>query len=148
MNENVQSFDILLIEDEPADAHLVQEAIKQSRLLCNLHHVVDGLEALAFLGHDGELYKNSPQPDLILLDLNMPRMNGLEFLAVIKVDERLASIPVVVFTVSNSEREVEAAYLLGVSGFINKPIDAVQFINAVCQLGIYWLTLARLPRKG
>jgi len=144
---NVHSFDILLVEDEPSDAHLVREAINQCKLLCNLHHAFDGLEALAFLRHEGELYKNAPQPDLILLDLNMPRMNGLEFLALIKADERLVSIPVVVFTVSNSEREVESAYLLGVSGFINKPIDSVQFINAVCQLGTYWLTLARLPRK-
>jgi CheY-like chemotaxis protein len=147
LNENPHSFDILLVEDEPADAHLVRTAIKGSQVVCNLHHVADGLEAFAFLRREGERYKNMPQPDLILLDLNMPRMNGREFLAAIKADERLASIPVVVLTISDVERDVEAAYKLGASGFITKPLNMEQFIEAMRQVLGYWLTLARLPKK-
>jgi len=147
LQENVSPFDILLVEDEPADAHLVRTAVKQCKLHCNLHHVRDGVEALEFLRRESGLYGNAPQPDLILLDLNMPRMNGHELLAVLKADEQLASIPVVVLTTSGVERDVEAAYRVGASGFITKPVDMEQFINAICQLGTYWLTLARLPKK-
>lgn len=145
--ENMRPFDILLVEDEPADAHLVLTAIKQGRVNCNLYHVSDGLDALAFLRHEGESYRNVPQPDLILLDLNMPRMNGREFLATAKSDERLAIIPVVVLTTSEVERDVAAAYQLGASGFITKPIDMVHFIEVMQSLIAYWQTLSRLPKK-
>ena len=148
LNKNVSPFDVLLVEDEPGDAHLVRTAIKECRIYCNLHHVIDGLDALAFLRHQGESYKNKPRPDLILLDLNMPRMNGREFLAAVKADEFLASIPVVVFTTSSVERDIEASYKLGASGFVTKPVEMEQFIHAICQLGNYWLNVARLPRKN
>jgi CheY-like chemotaxis protein len=144
--ENSRPFDILLIEDELADAHLVRTAIKQGGVNCTLHHVFDGLEALAFLRHEGD-YRNSPQPDLILLDLNMPRMNGREFLATVKSDDRLAIIPVVVLTTSEVERDVAAAYQLGASGFITKPIDMGHFIEVMRSLIDYWQTLSRLPKK-
>jgi CheY-like chemotaxis protein len=147
LNENPQPFDVLLVEDELADAHLVRKAIKESNVVCNLHHVLDGLEAFSFLRREGERYENMPQPDLILLDLNMPRMNGREFLAAIKADGHLASIPVVVLTTSDVERDVEAAYELGAAGFVTKPVDIVQFIETMEQLLGYWLRLARLPRK-
>lgn len=147
LHENPQQFEVLLVEDELADAHLVRTAIRESRVLCSLHHVLDGLDAFAFLGREEERYKHMPPPDLILLDLNMPRMNGREFLAAIKADARWASIPVVVLTTSEVERDVEAAYKLGASGFITKPVDIEQFIAVMSQVLGYWLTLARLPKK-
>lgn len=147
LNENAPPFDILLVEDELADAHLVRTALKECNFHCDLHHVTDGLDALAFLRREGERYNNVPQPDLILLDLNMPRMNGREFLVAAKSDERLASIPVVVLTTSDAERDVEAAYKSGAAGFVTKPVDVLQFIEAMRQLVGYWLTLSRLPKK-
>ena len=147
LTENARPFDILLVEDEPSDAKLVRSALKESRVLCNLHHVVDGIEAFAFLRREGEAYSGKPQPDLILLDLNMPRMNGREFLAAIKTDSVLSSIPVVVLTTSDVERDVVASYKLGAAGYITKPVDMEQFIEAVRQIGNYWFTLTRLPVK-
>ncbi|MFA7270039.1 MAG: response regulator [Sterolibacterium sp.] len=147
INENTAPFDILLVEDEPADAHLVRSALNESRVHCNLHHVVDGVEALAFLRHQGESYRSAPQPDMILLDLNMPRMNGREFLAVVKADAALKAIPVVVLTTSDVARDVVASYHLGAAGYITKPVDMEQFIDAVRQLGSYWFVLTRLPKK-
>ena len=147
LRENTLPFDILLVEDELADAHLVRASIKECKFDCNIHHVADGLDAFAFLRREGEHYKKMPRPDLILLDLNMPRMNGREFLAAIKTDDNLASIPVAVLTTSDVERDVEIAYKLGASGFITKPVDMGQFIEAIRQLVGYWLMLARLPKK-
>jgi CheY-like chemotaxis protein len=146
-SESPHSFDILLVEDELADAHLVRMAIRESKVACNLHHALDGLDAFAFMRCEGERYKNMPQPDLILLDLNMPRMNGREFLASLKADEYLASIPVVVLTTSEVERDVTTAYKLGASGFITKPVDMAQLVVVMRQVLGYWLTLARLPKK-
>lgn len=144
--ENSQPFDILLVEDEPADAHLVRSALKESKVLCNMHLVQDGVEALEFLRRDGT-YANAPQPDLILIDLNMPRMNGREFLAAVKADEELKTIPVVVLTTSDVERDVVASYKLGAAGYITKPVDMDQFVDAIRQLDNYWFVLARLPKK-
>jgi CheY-like chemotaxis protein len=142
-----QPFDVLLIEDEPADANLVRLALKESKLYCHLYHVFDGLEALAFLHNEGEENKNVPRPDLILLDMNMPRMNGREFLAAIKTDAQLNAIPVVMLTTSDVERDVITSYKLGASGYITKPVDIDQFIDAIRQLDNYWFTLVRLPKK-
>jgi CheY-like chemotaxis protein len=148
LHENTLPFDILLVEDEPADAHLVRTSINECKFHCNLHHVGDGLEALAFLRREGERYKNVPRPDLILLDLNMPRMNGREFLVAIKADDNLAGIPVAVLTTSGVERDVEMVYKLGASGFISKPIDMGQFTEAIRQLVGYWLKLTRIPKNA
>lgn len=145
--DNSYPFDILLVEDEPADAHLVRSALKENKVYCKLHHVVDGVDALAFLRRQGEEYSDVPKPDLILLDLNMPRMNGREFLAAIKEDAELKSIPVVVLTTSDVERDVVSSYHLGAAGYITKPVDMEQFIDAVRQLGDYWFVLTRLPGK-
>lgn len=145
--DNTLPFDILLVEDDLADAHLVRTAIRECKLHCELHHAVDGVEAFAFLRREGDRYRNMPRPDLILLDLNMPRMNGREFLTAIKADNNLASIPVAVLTTSGVERDVEMAYKLGASGFVTKPVDMLQFIEAMRQLLNYWLKLARLPKK-
>ncbi|MCX7173213.1 MAG: response regulator [Proteobacteria bacterium] len=145
--ENVAAFDILLVEDEQADAHLVRSALKESKVFCTLHHAVDGIEALAFLRRQGECYRAAPRPDMILLDLNMPRMNGREFLAQVKLDEALKAIPVVVLTTSDVERDIVASYHLGAAGYITKPVDMEQFIDAIRQLGSYWFVLTRLPKK-
>lgn len=147
INENASPFDILLVEDEPADANLVRAALREGKVFCNLHHVLDGVEALEFLRRQNEAYRAAPQPDMILLDLNMPRMNGREFLAAIKADATLQGIPVVVLTTSDVERDVVASYKLGAAGYITKPVDMEQFIDAIRQIGDYWFTLARLPRK-
>jgi CheY-like chemotaxis protein len=141
-------FDILLVEDEPADANLVKLALKESRIFCHLHHVYDGVEALAFLRHEGLENTDAPKPDLILLDMNMPRMNGREFLAAIKQDENLNAIPVVMLTTSDVERDVMISYQLGAAGYITKPVDIDQFIDAIRQLDNYWFTLVRLPKKN
>jgi CheY-like chemotaxis protein len=146
--ENADAFDILLVEDEPADANLVRSALKSNKVLCTLHHELDGVDAMAFLRHQGEHYKDKPKPDLILLDLNMPRMNGREFLTEIKKDPDLSVIPVVVLTTSDVERDVVASYQLGAAGYITKPVDMEQFIDAIRQLDNYWFVLARLPKKN
>jgi CheY-like chemotaxis protein len=144
--ENSQPFDILLVEDEPADANLVRSALKENKVLCNLHHVLDGVEALAFLRREAP-YADAAQPDLILLDLNMPRMNGREFLAAVKADDALKLVPVVVLTTSDVERDVVASYKLGAAGYITKPVDMDQFVDAIRQLDNYWFVLARLPNR-
>ncbi|WP_415880344.1 response regulator [Methylomonas sp. TEB] len=140
-------FDVLLVEDEPADAHLVKMSFKENRVRCNLHHVWDGVEALAFLRRQGAGYTDVPRPDLILLDLNMPRMNGREFLAKIKSEPDFSSIPAIVLTTSDIERDVVATYQLGASSYITKPVDVEQFIAAVRQIEGYWFNVVRLPSK-
>lgn len=143
---DTKPFDILLLEDEPADAHLVRVSLRDARVHCNLHHVVDGREGLDFLQHRAP-HETAPRPDLILLDLNMPRMNGREFLQAIKADPTLSDIPVVVLTTSEVERDVEASYKSGAAGYITKPVDMEQFIAAITQLSDYWFVLTRLPRE-
>ncbi len=145
---NINPFEILLVEDEPADANLVRSALKMNKVFCTLHHEMDGVDALAFLRRQGERYKDAPKPDLILLDLNMPRMNGREFLAEVKKDPELSIIPVVVLTTSDVERDVVASYKLGAAGYVTKPVDMEQFIEAIRQIDNYWFVLARLPLKN
>lgn len=147
LTESAKPFDILLVEDEPADANLVRSALKTNKVFCTLYHELDGVNALAFLRRQGELYKDKPQPDLILLDLNMPRMNGKEFLAEIKKDPVLSVIPVVVLTTSDVERDVVASYKLGAAGYITKPVDMDEFTTAMRHLLEYWRMLTRLPKK-
>lgn len=141
-------FVILLAEDEPADAHLVKAALAENRIITDLHHVVDGREVLEFLRRQGPRFANAPRPDLILLDLNMPRMDGRECLAALKKDPDLHAIPVVILTTSEVERDVVASYNLGASGYISKPVDIDQFIAAVRHLGDYWIKLVRLPHRN
>ncbi|MDD5175089.1 MAG: response regulator [Sterolibacterium sp.] len=138
-------FNILLVEDERADAHLVKVAFVENHILADLHHVVDGREALEFLRCQGPHFANSSRPDLILLDLNMPRMDGRECLAELKKDSALCDIPVVVLTTSEGERDVVASYNLGAAGYITKPMDVVQFMSVIRDMGNYWFALVRLP---
>lgn len=146
MNADPASFVILLAEDEPADAHLVKTALTECDTPAQLHHVRDGQEVLDFLHRQGARFAAAPRPDLILLDLNMPRMDGRECLAALRQDRVLRAIPVVILSTSAAERDVLNAYTLGAAGFITKPLDAEAFIAAIGQLGDYWINLVRLPQ--
>lgn len=144
ITESLNMAEILLLEDEPADAYLIKIALRESRIMANLHHVSDGQEGLAFLNKTGR-YANMPRPDLIFLDLNMPRMNGSEFLIEIKKNTKFNTIPVIVLTTSDLESDVMRSYQLGAASYITKPVDMTQFISAIHQLGNYWFSLVRLP---
>ena len=147
MTTEKHRFVILLAEDEPADAHLIKVAIAENHILADLHHVVDGREALDYLQRQGARFADAPRPDLILLDLNMPRMDGREFLVAVKQLPDLHDIPVVVVTTSEVERDVVASYGLGAAGYITKPVDVGQFMAAIRVLGNYWIDLVRLPKS-
>lgn len=137
---------VLLVEDMEADAHLTRTAFRESHFLVDLHHAVDGVDGMEFLRRQGK-WAEAPRPDLILLDLNMPRMDGREFLATLKNTDDFAAIPVVVLTTSEVERDVLASYRTGAAGYIVKPLDMNQFIEAIRNLETYWMTLVRLPGK-
>lgn len=138
-------FVILLAEDEPADAHLIKVALRENRMLVDLRWVNDGVEAFEFLRREGDGFRDAPSPDLILLDLNMPRMDGREFLAAIKQDPELKDIPVVVLTTSDVERDVVASYQGGAAGYITKPVELTELMAAIKGLENYWFTVVRLP---
>lgn len=148
MNAPVPPFTILLAEDEPADAHLVKTALKENHLLVDLRIVEDGREALEYLRHQDSRFADAPRPDLILLDLNMPRMDGRECLAELKRDQNLCGIPVVILTTSDMERDVMSSYSLGAAGYITKPVDVLSFMAIINSLGEYWFALVRLPANG
>ncbi|SFC44318.1 Response regulator receiver domain-containing protein [Marinospirillum celere] len=144
MGRNEHKFCVLLVEDEPADAHLVKISFEEGRLLVDLQQVQDGVEALEYLRRTGR-FAEARRPDLILLDLNMPRMNGRQFLEKVKQDENLKSIPVVVLTTSEAETDIISSYDLGASGYIVKPVDINDFIEQVQQLENYWFSLVKRP---
>ena len=141
----VKPIEILLAEDSPGDARLTIEGFKDAKVKNNITVVEDGMEALAYLRHEGP-YANAALPDLILLDLNMPKKDGREVLAEIKADEELRRIPVLVFTISNAEKDILEAYDLQASAFITKPIDLDEFITVVRSLEEFWLTIVKLPQ--
>lgn len=145
--DDIEPFEILLLEDEPADAHLVRISLKEAKVHCRLHHQLDGRDGMDFLQRKSP-FEDAPRPNLILLDLNMPRMNGHEFLHAIKAEQSLCDIPVVVLTTSEVERDVEASFKHGASGYITKPVDIQQFTDAIAQLSDYWFVLTRLPRES
>ncbi len=137
-------IEILLVEDNPADARLTVEALKESKVLNNLSVVEDGVETMAFLRREGE-HADAPRPDLILLDLNLPKKNGREVLAEIKGDENLRRIPVVILTTSQAEEDILKAYDLNANCYITKPVDLNQFIRVVKAIEDFWLTIVKLP---
>lgn len=139
-------IDILLVEDNPADVRLTQENFKEGKILNNLHVVKDGEEAMAFLHRKGK-YADAVRPDLILLDLNLPKKDGREVLAEIKTDEELKSIPVVILTISKAEEDILKSYNLHANCYIIKPIDIEQFNKIVRSIEDFWLTLVKLPKK-
>ena len=135
---------ILLVEDNPGDVRLTREAFKENKVLNELHVVKDGVAAMAFLRREGE-YADAPHPDLILLDLNLPKKDGREVLAEIKADDDLRTIPVVVLTTSENESDVFTMYNLHANCFITKPVDLDRFIDVVRSVEEFWLTVVRLP---
>jgi len=137
-------IEILLVEDSATDVLLAQEALVEAKLRNNLHVVKDGVEAMAFLRREGA-YSAVPRPDLILLDLNMPRKDGREVLAEVKADERLKNIPVVVLTTSHAQEDVLEAYGLHANCYISKPVDFEQFTNVVRAINQFWFTVVTLP---
>ena len=145
-SKTTQPVNILLVEDNPGDVRLTKEALKESNMLNALHVVVDGVEALAFLHREGD-YADAPRPDLILLDLNMPRKDGREVLAEIKADEDLARIPVVILTTSQAEEDVVRSYDLHANCYITKPVDLEQFIKVVTMIEGFWLSMVKLPAE-
>ncbi|HRF12492.1 MAG: response regulator [Candidatus Accumulibacter phosphatis] len=145
MNPSAQNFVILMAEDEPADAYLLRLALNESCLAADLQHVVDGREALEYLRRQGPRFAQASRPDLILIDLNMPRMDGREFLAVVKEDAALRDIPVIVLSTSQVERDVLGAYRLGAAGYIAKSPDVTVFIEDIRRLSHYWVSRPRLP---
>ncbi|MGO9614511.1 MAG: response regulator [Dissulfurispiraceae bacterium] len=144
---NLKPIEILLVEDNPGDVRLTQEVMKDAKVKNNLRIVYDGVEALAFLHHEGK-YKDAVRPDLILLDLNLPRKSGLEVLAEIKTDDNLRRIPVVVLTVSKDQEDIVKSYNLSANCFITKPVELHQFLNVVKSIEDFWLTIVKLPPNG
>ncbi|MEO1261293.1 MAG: response regulator [Bacteroidota bacterium] len=135
---------ILLIEDNPGDVRLAQEAFKEGNINVNLDVVMDGMEAINFLRKSGK-YEDSLTPDLVLLDLNLPKKDGREVLSDIKADPALRSIPVVILTTSNSEQDILNSYNLHVNCYINKPVDFDRFFDIIQKIEDFWLQTAILP---
>ncbi|SBT65815.1 Response regulator receiver domain-containing protein [Micromonospora sediminicola] len=137
---------MLLVEDDPADVALIQEALAAHALVAELHHVPDGVEAMAFLRRQGQ-YASAPRPELILLDLNMPRMNGREVLTAVKTDPWLQAIPLVVFTTSAVDADVVASYTAHANAYIAKPIDLDDFERVVGLIHRFYGATATLPPR-
>jgi CheY-like chemotaxis protein len=145
--EHVESIEVLLVEDDPGDVLLIQEAFEDNKVRNRLRTVSDGVEALRFLRREGE-FADAPRPDLILLDLNLPRMDGREVLAEVKTDEQLQQIPVVVVTTSKLEEDVLRSYKLHANAYVTKPVDFDRFIEVVRQIDEFFVTVVKLPRGG
>ncbi len=143
----VVPIEILLVEDNPADVRLTREALKEEKLTNNLSVVSDGIEAMAFLRREGP-YAGARRPDLILLDLNLPRKDGREVLEEVKSDPDFKVIPVVVLTSSKAEEDIVRSYRLHANCYISKPVDLSQFLEVVRSIQEFWLTIVRLPRAG
>lgn len=143
-NESIRPIDILLVEDNPGDARLTEEALKEGKVLNNLYIARDGFEALKFLKRE-EPFADAPRPDIILLDLNMPRMDGRELLARIKNEPGLKRIPIVVLTTSKAEEDIIRSYDLHANCYVTKPVDLDQFIKVVQSVKDFWFTVVRLP---
>jgi len=139
-------IEILLVEDDPADARLTREALRDAKVANNLHLATNGDQALAFLRNEGE-FRDSPRPHVVLLDLNLPGRDGREVLQEVKSDDELKSIPVAVLTTSTSEADVLRSYDLGANCYITKPVDLDEFLKVVAAIDDFWLTVVRLPQR-
>jgi two-component system, chemotaxis family, response regulator Rcp1 len=138
--------EILLVEDNPGDVRLTQEALRDAKVCNRMHVARDGVEAMEFLRRTGS-HADAPRPDLILLDLNLPRKDGREVLAEIKADSELRRIPVVVLTTSKAEEDILRAYNLNANCYIAKPVDFEQFVHVVKSIESFWLTIVKLPPR-
>ena len=139
-----RSIEVLLVEDNPGDVRLTREALRDGKVFNKLSVAKDGEEALAFLHREGA-YADAPRPDVILLDLNLPRRDGREVLEAIKADPSLRTIPVVILTSSEAERDLARAYELNANCYITKPVDLDQFITVVKSIEDFWFTVVKLP---
>jgi CheY-like chemotaxis protein len=137
--------EILLVEDNPGDVRLTQEVLRDGKVRNNMSVVMDGVDAISFLRQTGE-YAGAPRPDIILLDLNLPKKDGREVLAEIKADPNLKHIPVVVLTTSSAEQDIFRSYDLHANCYITKPVDLDQFIRVMRSIEDFWLTIVKLPR--
>ncbi len=146
MKRNVETIDILLVEDNPGDVRLTKEALKDAKVLNEVYVVQDGVEALDFLHRKGK-YGGAPPPDLILLDLNLPKKDGREVLAEIKQDTKLKHIPVVVLTTSKADEDIIKTYNLHANAYITKPVDLNRFIEIIHTLEEFWFSIVKLPPK-
>ncbi len=146
IEKNISPLDVLLVEDNPGDVRLMKEALQEDKLVYNLHVVVDGEQAMDFLLQKGD-FTRSPRPDLILLDLNLPRKDGREVLAEVKNDPDLKHIPVVILTSSKAEQDIIKTYELHANCYISKPVDLEQFTKVVKSINDFWFTVVRLPKR-
>ncbi len=142
----LKPVEILLVEDNPGDARLAREALAESKIANEIHHVKDGVEAMAWLRRQPP-FERATRPELILLDLNLPRMDGRQVLAAIKSDPDLKRIPVVILTISKDEEDILRSYNLHANCYITKPIDLMQFIKVVRSIEDFWLSIVKLPPK-
>lgn len=147
MVDDNRPVEILLVEDNPGDERLTREALKEGKVYSNLHWVKDGVEAMEFLRRQGK-YASAPRPDIILLDLNLPKKDGREVLQDIKNDGELKRIPVVVLTTSKAEEDVLRTYNLHANCYVTKPVDLEKFIVVVKSIDVFWLTVVTLPPNG
>jgi two-component system, chemotaxis family, response regulator Rcp1 len=147
LSAEAKPVDILLVEDNPGDVRLTQEALKEAKLVVNLHVVNDGVEAMAFMRREGQ-YASKPRPDIVLLDLNLPKKDGREVLAEIKSDPDLKRTPVVIVTTSKAEEDIVKTYDLHANCFVTKPLDLDQFVIMVQSIEHFWLTIVKLPTDG
>ena len=138
--------EVLLVEDNPGDVRLTQEALKEGRVMVNLTVAIDGVQAMEILNRQGP-YQDKPRPDLILLDLNLPKKNGREVLLEIKADSELRRIPVIVMTTSKAEQDIYRAYNLNANCYITKPVDLDEFLHVVRSIEDFWLTIVTLPKR-
>ncbi|HSV28448.1 MAG TPA: response regulator [Candidatus Omnitrophota bacterium] len=146
MRSAPETFDILLVEDNPGDARLAQEALKEGRMPSRLKVVVDGVEAMTYLRREGG-YGEAPRPHLVLLDLNLPRKDGRQVLAEMKADPDLRRIPVVVLTTSQADQDILRSYDLHANCYITKPVDLDRFISVVRSIEEYWCSVVTLPPR-
>jgi CheY-like chemotaxis protein len=142
-----QPIEILLVEDNPGDVRLTREAMRDAKVRNTMRIVTDGVEALAFLRRQGQ-YADAPRPDVILLDLNLPKKDGREVLAEIKTDPNLRRIPVVILTTSEAEEDILKAYDLYANAYVAKPVDLDKFITVVKSIEDFWLEIVKLPPDG
>ncbi len=145
MNE-LRIIDILLVEDNPGDIRLTQEVLKEGKIKNNLNVATDGEEALLYLKKIGK-YKDAVSPDLILLDLNLPKKDGREVLAAIKSDPVLETIPVIILTTSDAQKDITDMYAGRANAYITKPVDFSQFIDVIRAIEEFWLTIVKLPKR-
>ena len=141
------TLEVLLVEDSPGDVRLTQEAFRDAKTSINLHVATDGVAAMAFLRHEGD-HSRAPRPDFILLDLNLPKMDGREVLAHIKDDDSLKTIPTIILTTSDAEADILKSYQLQANCYINKPVQLEAFEAIVKNVNHFWLTTAKLPPRA